>query len=447
MVGTPQTILTVSELTLLIRERLEQGVPDLWIEGEISNLRAPGSGHYYFTLKDDRCQIRAVLFRVGAQRLRFALREGIHVIVRGKLSVYEPRGEYQLVLEYVEPKGIGALHLAFEQLKEQFTREGLFDLDRKRPLPILPRCIGIVTSLSGAAIRDILTVLHRRCSILQVLIYPVPVQGEGAAIRIAQAIDTLSASGDVDVMIVGRGGGSWEDLWCFNEEPVVRAIANSSVPIVSAIGHEIDFTLADFAADHRSPTPSAAAEAVAPLLHDLSRTIRSFMERQERGIRTCLDRVHQRALDQRSMMIFLFRLRRSIQRMEQSTDRLRLSLAECLSTLRERIQRASHELIVYSPRAKTQRYQVLLPQVVRRLKECLLTHIAFRRKKLSSLIVALESLSPLAVLARGYGIVHATSDGKVITRASDVAVHDEIGIRLAEGRLLCEVRRIITDAS
>src|SRR5688500_1005495 len=220
MPGTPQKILTVSELTLLVRDRLEQEFPDLWIEGEVSNLRTPGSGHLYFTLKDETSQIRAILFRTGAQRLRFAVREGVHVIVRGRLTVYEPRGEYQIVLDYLEPKGIGALQVAFEQLKEKLAREGLFDSTRKRPLPLLPRCIGVITSLSGAAIQDILTVLHRRCSMLKVLIYPVAVQGDGAAEQIAHAIRALSLSGDVDVIILGRGGGSWEDLWCFNDEDV-----------------------------------------------------------------------------------------------------------------------------------------------------------------------------------------------------------------------------------
>jgi len=230
-----QRILTVSELTLLVRDRLEQSFPDIWVEGEVSNLRTPSSGHLYFTLKDQSSQIRAVLFKTGVRRLQFALREGLQVIVRGQLTVYEPRGEYQVVLDYLEPKGIGALQLAFEQLKEKLAGEGLFDPARKRPLPFLPRRVGVVTSLSGAAIRDILAVLERRCPILSVLIYPVPVQGEGAAPLIAEAIRALGASGEVDVMIVGRGGGSLEDLWCFNEEIVVRAIADSAVPVVTGV--------------------------------------------------------------------------------------------------------------------------------------------------------------------------------------------------------------------
>lgn len=447
MLATPQTILTVSDLTQLVRERLEQGLPDLWVEGEISNLRAPGSGHVYFTLKDERCQIRAVLFRIGAQRLRFALREGIHVIVRGRVSVYEPRGEYQFVLEYLEPKGIGALHLAFEQLKEQFAREGLFDALRKRPLPKLPRCIGLVTSLSGAAIKDILSVMHRRCSILRVVIHPVPVQGDGAAVRIAHAIRTLGQLGDVDVIIVGRGGGTWEDLWCFNEEPVVRAIAASPVPVVSAIGHETDFTLADFAADHRAPTPSAAAETVAPLLHDITRALFLLLERQERGLRAYLDRVQRRVIDHGGTISLHFRLRRAIQRLDQSTDRLRSSLTGYVGALRERIQSRRHDLILYSPLLKVQGHLLLLPELIKRMIECVSSRIILRREKLRTLIAALDALSPLAVLARGYGIIQTLPDGRIVTRAADMAAHDEIGVRLAEGRLTCEVRHIFTDPS
>jgi exodeoxyribonuclease VII large subunit len=282
-------IFTISELTLLIRNQLEQGFSGIWVEGEVSNLRAPASGHVYFTLKDQTSQIRAVLFRAGAQRLRFSLREGLHVIVQGRLTVYEPRGEYQADVDYLEPKGIGALQIALEQLKEKLAREGLFDLVRKRPLPLLPRRVGLVTSLSGAAIRDMLSILQRRCPYLSILIVPVPVQGMGAALQIASAVRELGSSGKVDVMIVGRGGGSLEDLWSFNEEAVVRAIAESAVPVVSAVGHEIDYTLADLAADYRAPTPSAAAEAVAPIVEDLLRMLRELWARQNEAYGLGLD--------------------------------------------------------------------------------------------------------------------------------------------------------------
>jgi exodeoxyribonuclease VII large subunit len=246
-------------LTGLLRTSIEEQFSDVWLEGELSNLRAPGSGHVYCTLKDKTSQIRAVLFRPIAVRLRFALQEGLQVIVRGRLTVYEPRGEYQIVLDTVEPKGIGALQLAFEQLKARLAAEGLFDQDRKKPIPAFPRTVGVVTSLTGAAIRDILAVLRRRWPTLHILIAPVQVQGESAGRQIAEALTALNDLGTVDVIIVGRGGGSLEDLWSFNEEIVVRAIAASRVPVVSAVGHEIDVTLADFVADLRAPTPSAAA--------------------------------------------------------------------------------------------------------------------------------------------------------------------------------------------
>ena len=443
MLGTPQKILTVSELTLLVRDRLEHGFPDLWIEGEVSNLRTPGSGHLYFTLKDETSQIRAILFRTGAQRLRFTLREGVHVIVRGRLTVYEPRGEYQIVLDYLEPKGIGALQVAFEQLKEKLALEGLFDSSRKRRLPLLPRCIGIVTSLSGAAIKDILSVLHRRCSILKVLIFPVAVQGDGAGDQIAHAVRTLSLSGEVDVIIVGRGGGSWEDLWCFNEETVVRAIAVSQVPVVSAIGHEIDYTLADFAADYRAPTPSAAAEAVAPVLQDLVRTIHNLGQRQERGIRARVSVVQRQVADYCSAMIrLLFRIQRYSQQLDEAADRLHTSLRTSLEGFRQRVQQAQHEGMVRSTRSKIQRHLLLVPYLIKRMEECFHTRLAFRRERMRSLFSAVDSLSPLAILARGYSLVQTIPDGRIVRRASDVAVNEEIGITLAEGRLMCKVRQV-----
>ena len=255
MLYPSKQVLTVSALTGLIRTSIESGFCDVWLEGEISNLRMPGSGHVYCTLKDESSQIRAVLFRSNALRVRFTLREGMCVVVRGRLTVYEPRGEYQIVLETVEPKGIGALQLAFEQLKERLAAEGLFDAGRKKPLPTFPQTIGVVTSPTGAAIRDIFSVLRRRWPTLHIIFVPVPVQGVGAAQQIADALALLNEQGAAEVIIVGRGGGSLEDLWSFNEEVVVRAIADSRIPVVSAVGHEIDMTLTDFAADHPSSDP------------------------------------------------------------------------------------------------------------------------------------------------------------------------------------------------
>lgn len=442
-----QRILTISEVTALVRDRLEQGFPDLWIEGEVSNLRAPSSGHLYFTLKDSHCQIRAVLFRAGAQRLRFALQEGLQVIVRGRLTVYEPRGEYQAVLDYLEPKGVGALQLALEQLKEKLAREGLFDESRKKPLPFLPRRVGIVTSLSGAALHDMLVVLERRCPSLDVLICPAPVQGEGAATHIAEAIRLLGSSGKVDVMIVGRGGGSLEDLRCFNEEVVVRAIAASPVPVVSAVGHEIDYTLADFAADYRAPTPSAAAEAVAPVLDELVRTIGDLRVRRERGLEMhlALLRHHVEELDG-TLSVQILPVQRHAQRLDELASRAGWSLRHTLSIRRQGVMAGRHDLGLSSPLGLVRGAMGLVPQLLKRIEQGTHSVLAFRRQAVRSLMATLDSLSPLAILARGYSIVQAVPDGTVVRRAGDVAAGDEVRARLAEGQLLCRVQEVLPDS-
>ncbi|MHB8835605.1 MAG: exodeoxyribonuclease VII large subunit, partial [Candidatus Methylomirabilia bacterium] len=260
--GGTRKIWTVSELNRAAGELLEEAFPRIWVEGEISNWKLYGSGHAYFSLKDDGGQIAAVLFRAAAKNFRFEPRDGLAVLAAGRVSLYGQRGQYQLIVDELEPRGKGALQLAFEQLKEKLQKEGLFDAQRKRPLPTLPRTVGVVTSPTGAVIRDIITVLGRRFANVRVLLNPVRVQGEGAGAEIAAAITELALRGDVDVLIVGRGGGSMEDLWAFNEESVARAIAASTVPVISAVGHETDFTIADFVADLRAPTPSAAAELV-----------------------------------------------------------------------------------------------------------------------------------------------------------------------------------------
>ncbi|MEE9165043.1 MAG: exodeoxyribonuclease VII large subunit, partial [Nitrospinota bacterium] len=255
-------VYTVTEITRAIKFSLETEFPRVWIEGEISNLRIPSSGHMYLTIKDEESQIKVVMFRSGKSQLKFGPKDGDQVIVKGKITVYEPRGEYQIVIDYMEPKGIGALQLAFQQLKEKLSKEGLFDEELKKSLPLLPQKIGIITSPTGAAVRDILNIIDRRFPNVHILIAPVKVQGEGAAQEIAAAVKDLNKIKGVDVIIVGRGGGSIEDLWAFNEEVVARAIFESEIPVISAVGHEIDFTISDFVADLRAPTPSAAAELV-----------------------------------------------------------------------------------------------------------------------------------------------------------------------------------------
>ena len=289
-----RTILTVSELSERIKIVLEDTFIDLWVEGEISNLRTPASGHSYLTLKDEHSQIRAVLFKMQRRYLRFDPKDGMLVLARGRISLYEPRGEYQLVIDYMEPKGIGALQIAFEQLKVRLAQEGLFDGSRKRPLPMLPRGLGIVTSPTGAVIRDMLQILRRRFANLHICVYPVRVQGDGAAEEVAQGIEVLNRYPGIDVIIVARGGGSLEDLWAFNEETVARAIYVSKVPVISAVGHEIDYTIADFVADVRAPTPSAAAELVIRNKSELHAELQSMAHRLERGMQHRLEALRAR---------------------------------------------------------------------------------------------------------------------------------------------------------
>ncbi len=447
VVDRPQRILTVSALTALVRERLEGGFSDCWVEGEVSNLRTPSSGHIYFTLKDATSQIRVVLFRPGAQRLRFALKEGLQLVVRGRLTVYEPRGEYQIVLDYLEPKGLGALQLALEQLKERLAREGLFEQARKRPLPFLPRRVGVVTSLTGAALRDILAVLRRRCPIVGIVVAPVPVQGDDAAAQIASAIRALSASKLVDVMIVGRGGGSLEDLWSFNEETVVRAIAASDVPVVSAVGHEIDYTLADFVADYRAPTPSAAAEAVAPVLDDLVEVLRDRSTRLKLAVRARLREDRQEcAAALRVLYARTLPVEQAAQRLDDLTGRLGGSVMETLSAWQRRADACRHAIEACSPGARIGSALTLVPQLAKRMEQGLLAALALKHQAIRSIASALDGLSPLAILGRGYSIVQTVPDGAVVKRARDVSVGDDVLAKLSDGRLLCSVRKILPNS-
>jgi exodeoxyribonuclease VII large subunit len=435
-------------LTGLLRTSIEERFSDIWLEGELSNLRAPGSGHVYCTLKDKTSQIRAVLFRSTAVRLRFALQEGLQVIVRGRLTVYEPRGEYQIVLDTVEPKGIGALQLAFEQLKERLAAEGLFDQDRKKSIPIFPRAVGVITSLTGAAIRDILAVLRRRWPTLHILIAPVQVQGESAGRQIAEALSALNDLGSVDVIIVGRGGGSLEDLWSFNEEVVVRAIAASHVPVVSAVGHEIDVTLADFVADLRSPTPSAAAEAVVPVLAE---TVERLLELKVRlgqvMLRHCA--FERQRLDNgiRGVADVRFRLQEAAQRADDMVDRLREMVQQLLAAGRERLHGMQRNLSGLNPILAIKQGLATVPQLSKRLEGQMGVMLAQHRHRIHATLAQLNTLSPLAILGRGYSILQTVPAGKILHRAKDVGVGQELEAQLASGRLSCTVTQVFDDSS
>jgi exodeoxyribonuclease VII large subunit len=441
-----KSVLTVSQLSGLIRSSIESQFADVWLEGEVSNLRMPSSGHVYCTLKDEFSQIRAVLFRSSAGRLKFTLQEGMCLIVRGRLTVYEPRGEYQIVLDSVEPKGIGALQLAFEQLKTRLAGEGFFDEARKRRLPSFPRRVGLITSPTGAAIRDMLSVLYRRWPTLHVILVPVPVQGDGAAQHIANAVALLNEEDIVDVMIVGRGGGSLEDLWSFNEEVVVRAIAASRVPVVSAVGHETDVTLTDFAADRRAATPSAAAETVVPVLAEVVERLHMLTMRSIRTMgRHCL--FEQRRLDAQISRLshIQFRIRQECERIQNTVSRLRTVTSDRLAACRDAVRDGQRQLAVLNPVFVVKRSLAMITFLAQRLERQILVLADGRRQRIAAIAAQLGQLSPLAILGRGYSIVSRVRDGAILRQAGDAQLDEEIIARLSQGQLRCTVKRVLPD--
>ena len=441
-----KSILTVSQLTGMLRTSIESQFGDLWLEGEVSNLRMPGSGHIYCTLKDEFSQIRAVLFRSTALRLKFSLQEGMCIIVRGRLTVYEARGEYQIVLDSVEPKGVGALQLAFEQLKARLTGEGLFDEAKKIPLPPFPARVGIVTSPTGAAIRDMLSVLLRRWPTLHIIVVPVPVQGEGAAAHIANAVAWLNEDDLVDVIIVGRGGGSLEDLWCFNEEVVVRAVAASRLPVVSAVGHETDVTLTDFAADRRAATPSAAAETVVPVRADVVERLRVLTVRGAQAMaRHCMFEQRRLEVQIGRLTEIRFRIRQEWQRTLAIADRLKTVTCDRLTECRDAVRHRQRELAGLNPAFLIKRALSLISFLAQRLERQMMVLADGRRQRLAAIAAQLAQLSPLAILGRGYSILVRARDGTILRKAADAQVEEEILARLSEGQLRCIVKSVLAD--
>jgi exodeoxyribonuclease VII large subunit len=398
---TKSHIITVTQLTARIKGLLEEAFPDVWVEGEISNLSIPQSGHAYFTLKDAHSQVRAVLFRSARRQLKFALQHGLEIICRGRVSVYELRGEYQLIVDYIEPKGAGALQLAFEQLKDRLEKEGLFDTARKKPLPTLPGRIGIITSPTGAAIRDILRVIKRRHPKIRLLIYPVPVQGPEAAPAIVEALSYFNREQNADVLIAGRGGGSLEDLWAFNEEAVARAISASAIPVISAVGHETDYTIADFAADVRAPTPSAAAEIVV-----------ASEERLREGVQA-----------------LSFRLVRGMKQM--------LGLAR--ASVKERTR------VLADPRRRLEQYGQRVDDLLHRMAQELGHGLRRDRARLAAMSAALDHLNPLAILSRGYSITKRLPEGVIVKNAALLLPGDLISTRLHQGLVLSRVEKTEPD--
>jgi len=431
----------VRELVGLVRELVEQKYGDVWVEGEISNFRPAPSGHVYFTLKDADAQLPIVLFRRQAMLLRFRPQDGLHVLVRGRVSVYEQRGQMQMVAETMEPVGAGSLQLAFEQLKAKLRAEGLFEADRKQPLPAFPRTVGIVTSPTGAVIRDFLNIVNRRHSGLSVLLYPVSVQGDQAPAEIEAALAELNASGLVDVIVLARGGGSLEDLAAFNSERVARAVAASRLPVVSAIGHETDFTIADFVADLRAPTPSAAAELITEAQYKIAEYLASQNIRLERAARFQLLQAQQR-LASMSTSRAESRMAALLRRLEQRTDdlsfRMEAAVTGPLRQQQRRVADLTAAVLRHDPRQKLAQVRERLATARTRLDRALERMIHASAATVNSLDARLHSLSPLAVLDRGYALV-LNAEGGLVRSTLQLTQGDQVTTRLADGAFLSRV--------
>ncbi|MGU5680230.1 exodeoxyribonuclease VII large subunit [Aeromonas allosaccharophila] len=447
--GREQQVFTVTRLNSAVRMILEQDLGLVWLTGELSNLAMPSSGHWYFSLKDLGAQVRCAMFKGNNRRVTFRPQDGMQVLVQARVSLYEPRGDYQLIIESMQPAGDGVLALRFEELKRRLGAEGLFDESRKRPLPREPRAVGLITSATGAALHDMLTVLKRRAPDLPVFIYPTQVQGSAAISQIVAAIANANRRAEVDVLIVGRGGGSLEDLWCFNEEAVARAIAHSAIPVISAVGHEVDVTISDFAADLRAPTPSAAAELVAPdnqariqRLAHLKQRLLQAMNRQQTAARHDFILLQKR-LDHQDPK----------RRLEQQSQRLDELSARLQQLLRQRLHQGERRLTNLELRLQGKSPERLLATGKRRhqLAEERLHALIAKRQDLAShrlamLTARLDGVSPLATLGRGYSITR-TARGEIISRAEQVSSGDQLITTLAQGSLQVRVEGIIKDSA
>ena len=442
-------VYTVSDLTARIRELLEGEFGEVWVQGEVSNFKAAPSGHVYFTLKDPGAQLRAVLFKSSLRLLKFQPKDGLSVTARGRISVYDPRGEYQLVVDFLEPAGYGALQLAFQQLKAKLAGEGLFDAERKKPLPLLPRRIGLITSPRGAVIADMLRILRRRFENLDIVLYPVKVQGEGAAEEIVRALRYFNRppdrqiGGPADVLIVARGGGSIEDLWAFNEEKVARAIADSQVPVISAVGHETDFTIADFVADLRAPTPSAAAELVVQTKAQLTERIQTLQQSlRERlayrllGLRHRLgEMARHRAFESVARLV-----RVRMQRTDELTYRVMDTARRQLSAILRRLESVQNRLARLNIARRLETDRRRQTAALTALQHAMRRAMDRRASRLDSLRSQLLNLSPLSVLERGYALAYGP-EGRLLRDAAQVAAGDSIDVRLAKGRLSARITK------
>jgi exodeoxyribonuclease VII large subunit len=438
-----KTILTVSRLTALLRGVLEENFEQVWVQGEVSNLSQPSSGHIYFSLKDAGAQLRCVMFKGSVRNLKFRPADGMALITRGRISVYDQRGEYQLICEYLEPAGVGALQAAFAQLKERLAGEGLFDQGHKRALPCLPRRVGVITSATGAAIHDILNVLKRRFAALEILLYPVRVQGEGAALEIARAVDDMNRLGLADVLIVGRGGGSLEDLWAFNEEVLARALYRSAIPVISAVGHETDWTICDFVADLRAPTPSAAAELVIASADELRNQLDALYHRLVLALETRLSALESRVAALRRLLADpSAALGHLSQRMDDLIGRLELALRNSITRVRERFDRLEGQLLQHSPAVRVEHLQQRLELLSGRAERLMLLRLEGAKQEFGGNAARLEVLSPLATLARGYSVTTRLDDHSLVSDSGSLAIGDQLRISLRRGGVLCRVEQL-----
>ncbi|EIQ80626.1 MULTISPECIES: exodeoxyribonuclease VII large subunit [Citrobacter] len=438
------SIFTVSRLNQTVRLLLEQEMGHVWISGEISNFTQPSSGHWYFTLKDDTAQVRCAMFRNSNRRVTFRPQHGQQVLVRANITLYEPRGDYQIIVESMQPAGEGLLQQKYEQLKAKLQAEGLFDQQYKQPLPSPAHCVGVITSKTGAALHDILHVLKRRDPSLPVIIYPTAVQGDDAPGQIVHAIELANARLECDVLIVGRGGGSLEDLWSFNDERVARAIFNSAIPVVSAVGHETDVTIADFVGDLRAPTPSAAAEIVSRNQQELLRQIHSVQQRLGMAMDYYIANRNRRftqmfhRLQQQHPQLRLARQQTVLERLRQ---RMNFALENKIKQANQRQQRGSQRLNQQNPQSRIYRAQTRIQQLEYRLAENIRARLSEQRERFGNVVTHLEAVSPLSTLARGYSVTTAT-DGKVLKQTKQVKAGDVLTTRLSDGWVESEVKGV-----
>jgi exodeoxyribonuclease VII large subunit len=439
-------VLSVTELTIRVRDALEQHIGEIWVEGELSNCRIWTTGHLYFTLKDSSSQLRGFMFKSALRYLRFKPTDGTRVVARGRISVYEPKGEYQLVCEHLEPQGRGALQLAFEQLKERLQADGLFDAARKRPLPALPRTIGVVTSLEGAAVRDIIKVMRRRYANAHLVICPARVQGADAAPQVARALRQIGRVPGVDVVIVGRGGGSIEDLWAFNEEIVARAIARVPVPVISAVGHETDVTIADFVADVRAPTPSAAADMIVSRKDEFCARVdrlRARLGAAARGRVQTLSRRTHVVTGRPAFAGYPARLAMRGRHVSELAHALARLTRAGLASRARRIQILERQLVTFDAGRRLASIRMRLAGADGRLRNAIARRHERADANLKTSVGRLESLSPLAVLGRGYAVAWNADKTRVIRDAASVVPGDTVRVTVERGELDCEVRSVI----